>query len=251
MNNSILKLPKRAEKPRRTGLTSVHDVSMSCHQLEGILEDFHEFIDIAKLGVGTAVVTPNLSRKIELYKKYDVQVYFGGTLFEKFHYHNRIEEYRDFMIANNVDMVEVSTGTIDIDIDKRVELIEFFKPDFRVLSEVGSKDNDKVMSPSMWISEINTLLEAGCEYVITEGRNSGTAGVYRPSGEIRSGLIYDIIEKVDPSRLIFEAPTSKGQMYFINQVGCNVNLGNVNPNELLLLETQRLGLRSETFFLDK
>jgi phosphosulfolactate synthase len=146
-------------------------------------------------------------------------------------------------------MVEISMGTIDIELEERVNLVKEFSQDFEVLSEIGSKDGEAIMPPSVWINELNTLLDAGCKYVITEGRNSGTAGVYRPSGEIRTGLIADIITSVPAEKIIFEAPQPKAQMFFINQVGANVNLGNVNPNDLLLLEAQRCGLRSETFFL--
>ena len=165
----------------------------------------------------------------------------------KFYHQNKLADYKSMMKKLGVNLLEVSCGTIDISLEDRVALIEDFKKDFKVLSEVGSKDTDTIMPPSIWIKEINTLLEAGCEYVITEGRNSGTAGIFRTSGEIRTGLVADIITQIDSSKLIFEAPTSKAQMYFINQVGTNVNLGNVALKDLLLLETQRLGLRSETF----
>jgi len=158
-----------------------------------------------------------------------------------------LDDYKSMMNKLGVNLLEVSCGTIDISLEDRIALIEDFKKDFKVLSEVGSKDTDTIMPPSVWIKEINTLLDAGCEYVITEGRNSGTAGIFRTSGEIRTGLVADIITQIDSAKLIFEAPTPKAQMYFINQVGPNVNLGNVALKDLLLLETQRLGLRSETF----
>ena len=248
--NNYLNLPTRVPKPRKIGLTSIHDVSLTCDQLSSILEDHGEFIDIAKFGVGTAYVTPKLREKVELYKKYNVDVYFGGTLFEKFYYQNAIQDYIKFMKEHEVNMVEVSTGTISLDLKDRLTLVrEFVDMGFTVLGEVGTKDANEVMAPSVWFKEINALMEAGCLYVITEGRNSGTAGVFRPSGELRTGLIDDIILNCDVERLIFEAPVPKAQMYFINKVGCNVNLGNINPNDLLLLETQRLGLRSETFYL--
>ena len=202
---------------------------------------------MAKFGVGTAYVMPRVAEKVKMYQSAGVEVYFGGTLFEKFYHQNKLADYKSMMKKLGVNLLEVSCGTIDISLEDRVALIEDFKKDFKVLSEVGSKDTDTIMPPSIWIKEINTLLEAGCEYVITEGRNSGTAGIFRTSGEIRTGLVADIITQIDSSKLIFEAPTSKAQMYFINQVGTNVNLGNVALKDLLLLETQRLGLRSETF----
>lgn len=249
MNFDYLDLPTRPAKPRRSGITSVHDVSHTVHDIEVILEEFNEFIDIAKIGVGTAYVMPRVKEKIACYQKHQVQVYFGGTLFEKFYHQNKLEDFKRMMNSLGVNMLEVSCGTIDINLEDRIKLIEDFKKDFIVLSEVGSKDTDTIMPPSIWIQEIKALLTAGCEYVITEGRNSGTAGIFRTSGEIRTGLVSDIVSQVDVDKLIFESPTPKSQMFFINQVGPNVNLGNVSPKDLLLLETQRLGLRNETFFI--
>lgn len=248
---SMLNIPRRTEKPRKTGITAVNDTRLSSGELENILKDYHPFIDVAKLGVGVAYVIPNLKEKIRLYKEANVDVYFGGTLFEKFYYQNKLDEYLSFLKDNDIDIIEVSTGTIEIPIAERCELVAKLKSDFRVLSEVGSKDKETIMPPSTWISEINQLFQAGAEYVITEGRDSGTAGIYRPSGELRTGLVADIIKETDPDRLIFEAPATKLQMYFINAVGANVNLGNVNPLDLAILEAQRCGLRSETFFLEE
>jgi len=249
MKQDYLTLPERTSKPRTNGLTCVHDVQYSIGQLKNILNDYSEYIDVAKLGVGSAYVTPNLEEKIKLYNSFGVRVYFGGTLFEKFYYQEKLDLYKEFMKKFDISMVEISTGTIEIPLERRIELVKEFSSEFTVLSEIGSKDGEAIMPPSVWIHELNSLLEAGCAYVITEGRNSGTAGVYRPSGEIRTGLIADIIATVPAERIIFEAPQSKAQMFFINQVGSNVNLGNINPGDLLLLEAQRVGLRSETFFI--
>ena len=245
-----LSLPNRTVKPRTFGLTCVHDVQYSIGQLKNILTDYSDYIDIAKLGVGAAYVTPRLSEKIKLYTSFGVKVYFGGTLFEKFYYQKKLSEYKAYLKEYDIDTLEISTGTIDISLEERIDLVKEFSSEFNVFSEIGSKDGEAIMPPSVWIHELNSLLDAGCNYVITEGRNSGTAGVYRPSGEIRTGLIADILSSVPVDRIIFEAPQPKAQMFFINQIGANVNLGNVNPHDLLLLEAQRVGLRSETFFLD-
>jgi phosphosulfolactate synthase len=245
----MLELPNRETKKRRTGITAVNDTRLSTGELALILKDYSDFLDIAKLGVGVAYILPNLDEKIRLYQSHDVEVYFGGTLFEKFFHKGRLEEYLDYLRAHNISTLEISTGTIDIPIQQRCELVEQLKGEFNVLSEVGSKDKEKIMPPSDWISEINQLFKAGASYVITEGRDSGTAGIYRPSGELRTGLIADIIKETNVERLIFEAPATSLQMYFINTVGANVNLGNVNPLDLAILEAQRQGLRSETFFL--
>jgi len=248
--NEYLQLPERTKKNRTYGLNSIHDVKLTTGELRTILEDHGEFIDVAKLGVGTALVVPKLKEKIKLYQDHGVDVYFGGTLFEKFYYKGKLDNYKRFMEDFNINLVEVSTGTIDLNLEERVEVIQNLKSDFRVLSEVGTKDSEAVMPPSQWLNEMQELLNVGCEYVITEGRNSGTAGIYRSSGEVRTGLVQDLISNIDYKKIIFEAPTPKSQMYFINQVGTNVNLGNVNPYDLLLLEAQRVGLRSETFFID-
>ena len=249
--NKYLDLPTRTTKNRTYGINSLHDVKLTTGELRNILADHDSLMDIAKLGVGTALVVPKLKEKIELYQAHDIRVYFGGTLFEKFYYAKKLNNYKRLMNDFNVGLVEVSTGTIDIPIEERIAIIEDFKKDFTVLSEVGSKDSEEIMAPSKWIKEIQALLDVGCEYVITEGRNSGTAGIYRGSGEIRTGLVDDIIDSIDYKKIIFEAPTPASQMYFINKVGVNVNLGNVNPTDLLLLEAQRVGLRSETFFINK
>lgn len=245
----MLELPKRNIKPRTNGITSIHDVFLTSVQLESILCEHSEFVDIAKFGVGTAYFAPKLKEKVELYKSYNIKPYFGGTLFEKFYVQNKMNDFLLFLDHNGVTHLEISTGTIDIDIDERINMTKELSKNYTVFAEVGTKDADEIMPPSKWIYEINALLDSGAAYVITEGRNSGTAGIFRPSGELRSGLIEDIISNCDVSKLIFEAPIPKAQMFFINKVGTNVNLGNVNPNDLLLLETQRQGLRSETFYL--
>lgn len=247
----MLNLPKRNNKPRKTGITSLHDISLTTKQLEFILEEHHEFVDIAKLGIGTAYITPNLNKKIEIYKSFNIEVYFGGTLFEKFYSQDKLDLYKKYLEDHQINSVEVSTGTIDLDIDKRVEIVKDFSKDFMVLSEVGSKDSEAVMAPSKWLHEIESLFEAGSSYVITEGRDSGTAGMFRSNGEIRTGLLDDILNSSEIDKIIFEAPTPASQIYFINKVGSNVNLGNINPYGVLQLETQRQSLRSDTFFLER
>tara|TARA_X000000950_G_scaffold273688_1_gene357778 strand:- start:1265 stop:2011 length:747 start_codon:yes stop_codon:yes gene_type:complete len=246
----MLNLPKRNNKPRKTGITSLHDISLTTKQLESILEEHHEFVDLAKLGIGTAYITPNLKKKIEIYKSFNIEVYFGGTLFEKFYSQDKLDLYKKYLEDHQINSVEVSTGTIDLDIDKRVEIVKDFSKDFMVLSEVGSKDSEAVMAPSKWLHEIESLFEAGSSYVITEGRDSGTAGMFRSNGEIRTGLLEDILNSSEIDKIIFEAPTPASQIYFINKVGSNVNLGNINPYGVLQLETQRQSLRSDTFFLN-
>ena len=245
----FLDVPKRTKKNRTFGITSVTDFGISVGELENILMDYHKIIDIVKLGIGSAYVTPNLEEKIQLYKKYGIKPYFGGTLFEKCYSQGKIKEYINYLQKLGVEWIEVSNGTLDIPISERLRLVNELKYDFNVIGEVGSKDSDKEMPLSQWYEEITSLIEAGCKYVITEGRDSGTSGIYHSNGQIKTELILDLLKRVDFKKIIFEAASSKHQMFFINQVGPNVNLGNVRIRDCLLLESQRCGLRSETFFM--
>lgn len=246
---NFLTLPERTSGRRTYGLTSVIDLGTPIRELDNILSDYSHIIDIAKLGVGSAYVTPNIKKKIEVYKEYGVKPYLGGTLFEKCYYQNKIPEYRTYLQDLGIEWVEVSNGTLDIPLDERLTAISQLKRDFHVIAEVGSKDSDKEMPISEWKEEIKVLLEAGCEYVITEGRDSGSVGIYEKNGNIKSDLVHEVMKDVDEQKIIFEAPTPKQQMYFIKEMGPNVNLGNVKLNDVLVLEAQRCGLRSETFYL--
>ncbi|WP_078546286.1 phosphosulfolactate synthase [Litchfieldia alkalitelluris] len=246
----FLDLPKRTSKNRLYGITSIADFGTPVGQLQDILNDFHPFIDIAKIGIGCAYVTPNIEDKVQLYKNFNVTPYFGGTLFEKCYYQKKLKEFVAMLQSHEIEWIEVSNGTLDISLDERINLIKKLKGTFNVVGEVGSKDADKDLSIPEWTNEINLLLEAGCKYVITEGRDSGTAGIYDRNGKINSELIAEMSKDVDINKVIFEAPTPKNQMFFINAFGSNVNLGNVKLQDTLVLETQRRGLRSETFYLE-
>lgn len=245
----FLEVPFRTTGERSYGLTSIADFGTPIGQLESFLEDYHSYIDIAKIGIGSAYVTPNLQEKINLYKKYKIIPYCGGTLFEKCYVQEKIDEYAKSLQELGIEWIEISNGTVDIPLHKRIALIKKLKHQFNVIAEVGSKDQDKEMPLSEWEQEINFLLATGCKYVITEGRDSGTAGIYNRSGQVNMELIHQISSNIDVNKVIFEAPTPKQQMFFINQFGTNVNLGNVKIQDVLVLEAQRLGLRSETFFM--
>lgn len=247
----FLHLPKRTEKKRQFGLTSVADFGIPLEQLKSILNNYGQFIDFAKIGIGTAYTEPNIQEKINLYKEHEIHAYFGGTLFEKSYYQNKLDDYIKILKKLGIDWIEISTGTIDIPLSYRLELIHQWKENFNCLAEVGSKDPEKPMSINEWKLEIKLLLEAGCKYVITEGRDSGTSGIYDKNGHVHSQLIDELIADINPEKIIFEAPTAKQQMYFINAVGPNVNLGNIKLQDALILETERLGLRSETFFMEE
>jgi phosphosulfolactate synthase len=246
-----LTLPRRTRKPRRHGLTAITDLGLTVANLRELLTEYSDYLDIAKFGIGSAYLTPRLAEKVALYREFGVVPYFGGTLFEKFQQQKKMREYAKYMREFGVDWVEVSNGTIELSLRERVKIIRSLSGDFKVVAEIGCKDAAKIMPPSQWIEELQAALDAGASYVITEGRDSATAGLYRESGEIREGLLTDILGAIDPKRTIFEAPTHKTQMYFIKLVGANVNLGNVQTRDLLVLETQRQGLRYETFFNTK
>jgi phosphosulfolactate synthase len=243
-----LKLPSRERKERGFGITSIADFGIPLGELEIILSDYHDYIDIAKLAVGSAYVTPNLKEKINLYKTYEIKPYCGGTLFEKYYLQNKLKDYHVFLKEFGIEWIEVSTGVLTIPLEERLSIVKQFNNDFNVISEVGSKDPDKDMAIHEWEMEIKALLEVGCSYVITEGRDSGTSGIYSSSGNINKDLVHQLTANIDYRKIIFEAPNAKSQMYFINQLGSNVNLGNVKIRDVLLLEAQRRGLRAETFY---
>lgn len=244
--SAALDLPERPEKPRSYGLTAITDVGVTGAEQRALLDDYHEFVDVAKLGIGTAYFTPNLRAKVRLYKENGVVPYFGGTLFEKYYQQNKLDAFLRFLGSHEVGCIEVSTGSIDIPLESRARLVERLSRNLVVLAEVGYKDPQRGFPPGEWIAEIETLLRAGASYVILEGRDSATSGIYDEDGRPRSDLIEDVLESVDPRCIIFEAPTSGGRAYCINRVGPNVNLGNISPRDLLVLECERTGLRFDT-----
>lgn len=246
----FLSLPERTEKTRTFGLTSIVDFGIPVGELQLILNDYHHMIDFAKIGIGTAYVTPNLKSKLALYKEFDVKPYVGGTFFEKCYAEGLLDPFMRNLQALEIEWLEISSGVVNIPIEERIRLVHSFKDDFYVVGEVGSKDRSDDMPLSKWNEELGALIDAGCAYVITEGRGSGTAGIYCENGDVKADLITDVIETIDWKKIIFEAPTPKQQMFFINKLGANVNLGNVNIRDVLLLEAQRVGLRNETFFME-
>jgi phosphosulfolactate synthase len=247
----FLEIPQRTSGNRTHGLTSIIDYGTPMGELKNILSDYSKIIDIAKMGFGTAYVMPSMKERVELYKEYDIKPYCGGTFFEKCYYQNKLTEYHMYLLDLGIEWMEVSNGTIDIPLQERLRIISQFRKDFHVIAEVGSKDSNQDLPISTWKNEMELLLEAGCDYVITEGRDSGTSGIYEKSGNIKSDLIHELLKGVDRNKIIFEAPSPKHQMYFIKEVGANVNLGNVKLSDVLVLETQRCGLRSETFYLEE
>jgi phosphosulfolactate synthase len=245
-NDGFLNLPARSGKPRTEGLTHVIDKGLNLRDIEGMFDVGGAFVDIVKFGWGTSYVTNNLEKKIALYRHFDTPVVCGGTLFEVVYARGRLDEFKSWLIENRFAHVEISDGTLDIPRETKLELISDFAQDFTVLSEVGSKDSEVVYAPYQWVEWIKEELAAGAWKVITEGREGGTAGIYRPSGEMRTGLVDEIVHEIPVTDLIFEAPTKASQAWFVKQFGPNVNLGNIPPDEVIPLETLRLGLRADT-----
>lgn len=248
MNFDLTYIPERTAKPRKSGVTMVMDKGLSLREAEDFIEVSGHLADVVKLGFGTSFVTPNLEKKIELYKKAGIRPYFGGTLFEAFFARGLFEDFVKLIDKYDLDLVEVSDGSIIIDHNEKCELISRLSKDRTVLSEVGSKDSGIIVSPAKWIKMMSTELEAGSWKVIAEGRESGNVGVFRPNGTAHTMLINRIIAKVAPEDILWEAPQKRQQAWFVKLFGHNVNLGNIAPNEVIPLETLRIGLRGDTFF---
>jgi phosphosulfolactate synthase len=242
----FLTLPERTTKPRESGLTHVLDKGFSLEQARQFLEVAESYADIVKLGWGTAVVTPNVKEKIALYQSFGIPVCFGGTFFEVCLRQGKFDEYLALVDECGMQCVEISDGTVAMDQEDKLAILRRLSKRYRVLSEVGSKDDAVVITPSRWVDSIKRELEAGAWKVITEGRENGTVGIYRPNGDVKDGLLEEIHEAFDASQILFEAPIKKQQTWFIKHFGPNVNLGNISPEEVISVETLRLGVRSDT-----
>jgi phosphosulfolactate synthase len=247
-NFKLSHIPDRPVKPRDSGTTMMMDKGLSIREVEDFIEASGDITDIAKFGFGTAFVTNKLEEKIKLYKSAGIRPYFGGTLFELFIARNSFDDYRRLIDKYDLDLCEVSDGSIIIPHEEKLKYISELAKDRTVMSEVGSKDEGIIISPAKWIKMMSTELEAGSWKVIAEGRESGTVGVFRPNGTAHTYLINKIIAKIDPNRILWEAPKKTQQVWFIRLFGPNVNLGNIAPNEMIPLECLRLGLRGDTFF---
>ena len=253
MNFTLSQMPDRNKKPRDHGITMVMDKGLSIEETKNFLSVAEPYVDVVKLGFGTSYVTPNLDKKLEVYRNANIPIYFGGTLFEAFLIRGQMEDYirvcRDF----GVGYMEVSDGSVDIDHKEKCKIIERLTQYGTVLSEVGSKDAAHIIPPYKWIELMRAELNAGAKYVIAEAREAGNVGIYRGTGEVREGLVQEILTQIPAEKIIWEAPQKSQQLYFIELVGTNVNLGNIAPNEMIALEAMRIGLRGDTFdlFLNK
>ncbi|HLH64294.1 MAG TPA: phosphosulfolactate synthase [Solirubrobacteraceae bacterium] len=246
----LLELPQRTAKPRQEGITHVLDRGLSVAEIDGLVEVAGEYVDLVKLGWGTAVATGNLQAKLERYRHHGITVMLGGTLTELAIAQGRLDALVGRLHELGIDHLELSDGTIEIGHDQKLALISRLAKEFTVLSEVGSKDDTRIMAPYRWVELIQAELEAGAWKVIAEARESGSVGIFRHDGEVRQGLVDEIVHAIPPQRILFEAPRKEQQVWFVRRFGANVNLGNVTPEDVLSLETVRVGLRSDTAVVD-
>ncbi len=247
INFNLNQLPERTLKPRDKGITMVMDKGLSIREIENFLEVSGPYVDIVKLGWSTSFVTPNLNKKLDVYKSAGIPVYFGGTLFEAFVIRNQFDDYRRVLDKYGMQFAEVSDGSIDIQHEEKCEFIRTLSDQVTVISEVGSKDAQKIFAPYKWIKMMHAELQAGSWKLIAESREGGNVGIYRDSGEVREGLVDEILTQIPEGTIIWEAPQKDQQVWFIKLIGANVNLGNIAPAEVIPLETIRLGLRGDTF----
>ena len=231
----------------------VMDKGLTLEEAKMFVENAIPHVDMIKLGFGTSYVTPKLREKIEVYQSAGIPVYFGGTLFEAFLIRNQFNDYISLCKDYQINYIEVSDGSISIPHTEKCGYIEKLSTICTVLSEVGSKDAEHIIPPYKWIELMRAELNAGATYVIAEAREAGNVGIYRGSGEVREGLVQEILTQIPGEKILWEAPQKVQQLYFIELLGTNVNLGNIAPSEVIPLEAMRIGLRGDTFnlFLNK
>lgn len=246
---SFLDLPVRASKPRKQGLTVLIDNGYPLTYFRDVLESLHPYIDLVKLGWGSSLITPKLDEKLACLRDVGIDYFFGGSLYEKAVLQGKLDAYVDFCKEKGCRWMECSNGTIELSNSEKAAHIEQLCNEFQILSEVGYKDVERSLnlSPRKWVEFVQEDLRAGAKWVITEARESGKSGICRENGELRLGLIEEIIESgVRPEQLIFEAPTKKLQVFFVQKFGSDVNLANISFQDVTSLESLRLGLRADT-----
>lgn len=241
-------LPERTSRPRESGLTMVMDKGITLKHAEDFVDNYADYVDFVKLGFGTSVISKNVKEKVKLYQKAGIKTYVGGTLFEAFVARGKFDEYQKFIDAYGFDSAEVSDGSINMEHNSKCEYISKLARNYTVLSEVGSKEEGIIIHPAKWTSMMKAELEAGSFKVIAEARESGTVGIFHKNGSAHSMLITRITNKIKATDIIWETPQKSQQVYFINLFGANVNVGNISVDDVIPLETLRLGLRGDTFF---
>ncbi|MBL7932342.1 MAG: phosphosulfolactate synthase [Bacteroidia bacterium] len=247
-NFNLPHLPKRSEKPRKEGITMVMDKGISLRQAEDFVEVSSGFVDFVKLGFGTSIITKNLQEKVKLYQKAGMKVFVGGTLFEAFVVRDMFDDYRKYISSLGLDAAEVSDGSVELSHEKKCEYISTLSKEYTVVSEVGSKEEGVIIHPARWINMMQSELEPGAFKVIAEARESGNVGIFHKNGSAHTMLINRIVSKVKLENIIWETPQKSQQVYFLKLFGCDVNLGNIAVDDVIPLETLRLGLRGDTFF---
>lgn len=248
MNFELPYIPERPSKPRERGITMMMDKGLSLRETEDFLSSCSDYTDLVKFGFGTSYITKDLKKKLALYKEANIATYFGGTLFEAFIIRGMFDDYQRLLDKFGMETAEVSDGSIIMPHEEKLNYIRTLAKNRRVLSEVGSKEEGILISPSKWISMMNSELEAGSWQVIAEARESGNVGIYRPNGTAHTSLVGKILSKVPQDKVLWEAPKKAQQVWFIKLIGPNVNLGNIGYDEVIPLETLRIGLRGDTFF---
>ena len=255
MNFHLTQIPERTARPRTYGLTMINDKGLSVMEARNLVSGAGPHVDLVKLAFGTPLLSGGLQEKIRIFQDADIPVYFGGLLFEAYVVRNQFDDYLGLLKEYNISYIEVSDGSIDIPHTEKCKYIEQLSRYGTVLSEVGSKDKDRehVTPPYQWIRLMQAELGAGAEYIVAEARETGTVGIYRNSGEVREGLVQEILTKVPAEKILWEAPQKDQQLYFLTLIGANANLGNISPTEVIALEAMRIGLRGDTFdlFRDK
>jgi len=241
-------LPDRTLKPRSEGVTMVMDKGISLRQAQDFVSVSADFVDFVKLGFGTSLISKDVREKVRLYKSAGMKVYVGGTLFEAFIVRDQFDDYIKYITDLELDSAEVSDGSVEISHEKKCEYIHTLSKNFTVLSEVGSKEEGVIIHPARWIKMMQSELDAGASKVIAEARESGTVGIFHKNGSAHTMLINRIVNKAKLENIIWETPQKSQQVYFLKLFGCNVNLGNIGVDDVIPLETLRLGLRADTFF---
>ncbi len=248
MNTLLSHLPQRTQKPRSNGLTMIMDKGISLRQAEDLISAGSDYIDFVKLGFGTSLVSKHVKEKVKLYQAANIKVYVGGTLLEAFVIRNQFDNYLRYIENLGLDSAEVSDGSIELNHDKKCEYIHTLSKNYTVLSEVGSKEEGVIIHPARWIKMMQSELEAGSFKVIAEARESGTVGIFHKNGSAHTMLINRIVNKVKIENIIWETPQKSQQVYFLKLFGANVNVGNIGVDDIIPLETLRIGLRGDTFF---
>ena len=243
---SFLRLPARSAKPRSRGLTHVLDSGLTPDGTRAFLGQAGHLVDIVKVGWGIGYVDPLLEERVGICADHECPVSLGGTLLEVAALQDRVSDLRDWALKVGITCVEVSNGLRALPASRKHALVRELAADFVVLAETGAKEGNYPPSPAEWGEEMARDLDAGASWVIAEGRESGTVGLYHADQGIREDLVAAILDWIPPDKVIFEAPGKSQQAWFVRQLGADVNLGNVAPANVLSLETLRLGLRADT-----